>query len=149
VKLQDNSVYHLLNLSAYQQAALRYCLYNLAQQKMISYLEFLSKRPDFSLERLGSNITEIMKQYDTMATLLSPFQGHDAFRGKVRLLMYNPNFYKFVVEAVNRYNFITCELIVGNDVATKIHYQMEKLSELVNHSNLFTFTKQEIEKASK
>ena len=75
--------YHILTLSGEQQATLRYCLYNLAQQKFVMYLDFAHKRKNFTLTKVGHNLTEVFKQYDSYTSVLAPFQGYAPFVGKL------------------------------------------------------------------
>lgn len=141
--------YHILTLNSDQQASLRYCLYTYTQQRVVGLLETqVAGADDNKLHLIGSEMMDILKNYDLVCTLLSPFQGHDSFKGKTRMLMYNETFWKFITASVNGWNLRTAELVVGEKLAYQINAQMSGLTKLVNESSLYTFSADEIKKES-
>jgi hypothetical protein len=138
--------FHVMVLNTMQQAALRYCMYNLLQQKIISHLDFVSRNPEFSLKRVGKEVTELLRQYDEFCTLLSNFQGPEAFKGKKKMVLYTKDFFKYIIQAIERYNLETSELALGGFTATKLDYYIEGLTSLIYESSINLYTQDEIKK---
>jgi len=139
-------LYHVVTITAHQQAAIGYVLYNWTQLRILECLSALQKTDSVvnpsSLEKAGDYVLEAMTKYDVLTMNFPHFS--DVIRGKFKLFYFNEENFNLIQKSLDLYDFETAKQVIGEQRARAINTQMRKLSDLFKESRQYKYTLPEI-----
>jgi hypothetical protein len=143
---------HILAINGRQQAALKYCLFNWMQQKIVENMNNIVlnsyTNPAENFDASIGDALKVTRTYEKYSCLFpSPF--HSSPTGKCMMVYYAEEDFKNIVDAVESYNDVTAGHVLPEDIFGRIAEDMPKLKDLVLRSYQFQYTLEELKKYAK
>jgi len=136
--------FHVISITPNQQAALRYCMLNWVQQKMLFFINALKHHnKDEHFAYANESMVDAVMFYDDIAGEWPSATG-SALKGPTRFFYFNVRHFTILSQALDLYNKETASFILGESRVRIINAQMKELKRLFFESNKYTYTLSEI-----
>jgi len=145
---KQEELYHVVTITAQQQAAVKYCLYNWMQHRVLAFMSALQRtdevtNPD-SLQKASDHVLKTINKYDTLTMHFPHFA--DYIRGGIKLFYFSEENFALIQKSLEMYSSETANQVIGGDKARIIDVQMIMLQDLFKESRQYKFTLNEIAK---